>query len=999
MARDVESLVLQMSADLRRFDKSMSAMRATADKRLNEVEKRAIKADRTLSRTMGNAGRNMVGALKNSLTGLAPVLAGAFSTAAVLKYADAYTALQNRLKAAGLEGYALRQVEDSLYESANRNGVAVAATAELYQRAALARNNLGASEEQLLALVSGTSAALRLQGTSATEASGALLQLGQILGGEKVQAQEYNSLIDQLPVLLQAAADGSDRFGGQISTLTTQVKAGKVTTQEFFAALLKGLGDVEARAASATPTVGAAFQTLNNQIGRYVGETDKGLSATQRMAQGIIALSENLDTIIPIVGVLISLIGGRYVLALAASATGAAVATASSVRYQLALAGLAARQAGVTTKTVLATGATASFNAMLLANPIGAAIVATAALSAGLMYLAHRSDDARIAKEELDRVVTAAEKVTGEYSAALAVAATKTGEERVEALKLADAIRATSQARIADIRLTAQQRVADQTAARKAAEEARARVANQPNRPGGNGPDPTRTNNTLALLAAERRLTQAGAAANDAFDAVKAAEDALATAEAPAARPAAAAATVTGGTGGGGAGGPSAEDLAAARRMLDLQAEIALLRAQDRAAEADARQDAVDVLTLTKQYEDAGFANARAKAQAQVGALASAREQARQAEEAARQTEGEARALDMMRGFALEMLGVQEQIALTDRDALAVRREILAIRQAERRAALEAAAADAGATDAERAAAKAALNSLPKLEGGENRQLAGSSQGARQAQDIVANLNPYENAVQQAADAYAEIDRMRTEDGLSEADAARAKAQIDADLRQKRLAGVQGMLGLIETLQGSSNKKLAALGKAAAIAQASIDGYLAIQKAWASAPFPFNVPAVAVTTAAVAANVASIAGMADGGLVGGSGGPRQDNQLTWLSTGEFVNTAASVRKNRPYLEAANNGADLGRLIPGLEGGGMVGRVNAATANVGALGSRPSNINMAVSVDLKGARGDREIEAVVMRAVDAGSEAAYQRAMKDAPGAVRLKERYRLGARR
>lgn len=67
MARDVESLVLQMSADLRRFDKSMAAMRQTADRRLTEVERRVVQSDKRLSQIMGRAGDNMVGSLKSSL--------------------------------------------------------------------------------------------------------------------------------------------------------------------------------------------------------------------------------------------------------------------------------------------------------------------------------------------------------------------------------------------------------------------------------------------------------------------------------------------------------------------------------------------------------------------------------------------------------------------------------------------------------------------------------------------------------------------------------------------------------------------------------------------------------------------------------------------------------------------------------------------------------------------------------------------------------------------
>src|SRR5690606_5130747 len=138
--------------------------------------------------------------------------------------------------------------------------------------------------------------------------------------------------------------------------------------------------------------------------------------------------------------------------------------------------------------------------------------------------------------------------------------------------------------------------------------------------------------------------------------------------------------------------GPTPAELAAQRQMLDLQAEIELLRAQGRTAEADAAQDRLDTLNLTAQYEKAEFTNAKAKAEQHVKALAAAREANRAAEEAAELAEGEARAIQLTRNFLIDMLDVQEQLALTDRDALDVRRQILAVRQAERRAALEAAA-------------------------------------------------------------------------------------------------------------------------------------------------------------------------------------------------------------------------------------------------------------------------------------------------------------------
>ena len=83
----------------------------------------------------------------------------------------------------------------------------------------------------------------------------------------------------------------------------------------------------------------------------------------------------------------------------------------------------------------------------------------------------------------------------------------------------------------------------------------------------------------------------------------------------------------------------------------------------------------------------------------------------------------------------------------------------------------------------------------------------------------------------------------------------------------------------ILAIKTTSNKKLAAVQEAIRIknlvkekaAQLKIalgEGYVAVQKAWASAPFPYNVPAVASTVASTAMNVASIVGLETGGPVG-----------------------------------------------------------------------------------------------------------------------------------
>lgn len=86
---------------------------------------------------------------------------------------------------------------------------------------------------------------------------------------------------------------------------------------------------------------------------------------------------------------------------------------------------------------------------------------------------------------------------------------------------------------------------------------------------------------------------------------------------------------------------------------------------------------------------------------------------------------------------------------------------------------------------------------------------------------------------------------------------------------KQKLQNLSQVFGQISTLSESHNSELAAIGKAAAITQATIDGFLAVQNALAQVPYPFNFAAAALVGVAAAANVAKIAGvpLAEGGVI------------------------------------------------------------------------------------------------------------------------------------
>jgi hypothetical protein len=104
---------------------------------------------------------------------------------------------------------------------------------------------------------------------------------------------------------------------------------------------------------------------------------------------------------------------------------------------------------------------------------------------------------------------------------------------------------------------------------------------------------------------------------------------------------------------------------------------------------------------------------------------------------------------------------------------------------------------------------------------------------------------------------------------------------------------------------------------------------------------------------------------ADGGLITGAGGPRDDKVPLLGSAGEFVMTGRATKRYRPVLERMNAGAD----IPGFANGGLIGAARAAGLGAGSAGG--SRVAPVININLHSATGNAEIERMVSQGVQAG----------------------------
>lgn len=416
---ELEAKLDRYAADVRRAEQKFDSASRNIQRSAKQMEKQVL-----MSST----------AIGSSLRGLAGSFAAVFTVQKIIELADGYTRFTNQLKLAGKEGEGLARVQGQLFDIAQKYGAPLENLGTLYGRLAQTQKELGASNAQLLQFTNGVAAALKIQGGSAESTQGALLQLSQALGGAIVRAEEFNSINEGARPILQAVANGITKYGGSVARLRADVIKGKVTSQEFFQGFLKGSAALEAQAAKANLTIGASFTILNNALGKFIGESDQSLSATERFSQAIIALSENLGTVAAAIGLISALLLGRFVAAMVATAASTGLASAAIFAMQARAIGAA------TTMEALAFAGAAAGRTLLAAfgGPIGLAV---AALSVGIYYLATSTHEAAKASGIYAEQQAALKKIQEKTTDATDRLATATGKARAEALANAQALR------------------------------------------------------------------------------------------------------------------------------------------------------------------------------------------------------------------------------------------------------------------------------------------------------------------------------------------------------------------------------------------------------------------------------------------------------------------------------------------------------------------------------------------------------------------------------
>lgn len=271
MATDLERLVVSLDADIKKFDASLKRATAQFNGETRKIEARAKAMQKNVQSSFADLGKGFA--------------IGAGVTAGVVAFknlSDAATRTQNALKVAGLSGAELTSVYQRLFQAAQDNAAPIEDLVKLYSRVAINQKELGVSSDRLITFSTNVAKALRVQGTTAQEAQGALLQLSQALAGGVVRAEEFNSIIEGAPTILQAVAAGLDKADGSVAKLRQIMLAGQLTSKQFFDAFERGAPMLDQKLAGSVLTIDQALVKFRNSLQDSVGKLDSvlGVSTT-----------------------------------------------------------------------------------------------------------------------------------------------------------------------------------------------------------------------------------------------------------------------------------------------------------------------------------------------------------------------------------------------------------------------------------------------------------------------------------------------------------------------------------------------------------------------------------------------------------------------------------------------------------------------------------------------------------------------------------------------
>lgn len=344
--------------------------------------------------------------LTNTIKGAVAAYATVQTVGKALDLSDTLTSTAARLSMMNDGLQTTNDLQNMIYQSAERARGSYQATADAVSKLGTMAGDAFASSGEIVAFMEQVNKQFTIAGTSASGMDAAMLQLTQAMGSGVLRGEEYNSILEQAPNIIETIANYLDVPKGKLKEMAAE---GVITADVIKAAMFAAADETNAKFEAMPKTFGqiatsfrntalmafqpvlsklnaiansASFQQFVSGVAAGAATIAEGLLMVVELLMSIFSVvSDNWPIISPIIysiAAALALYYGYLMLVRTAEMIG------TGIKAALALASYAHAAATGTeaSATAAATAAQLGFNTALLACPITWIVLAVMALVA-----------------------------------------------------------------------------------------------------------------------------------------------------------------------------------------------------------------------------------------------------------------------------------------------------------------------------------------------------------------------------------------------------------------------------------------------------------------------------------------------------------------------------------------------------------------------------------------------------------------------------------------
>lgn len=255
-----------------------------------QVNKRLDQMDAKFEQSSRSAGR-----FEGALNKVGVAIAAAFTIDAAKKLiaiGDEMVTLQARIARLSPSIDVAKETLASLSAIAAQTGNSLSETERLWESLTTALKETGATNSQILVLTSTLQKIGTIGGSSTEEMANALRQFGQSISGGIVRAEEFNSILEQMPELARQIAAG---LGISIGDLRKRMLEGKLTAQDALNAIQRQSQSVNEEFDKMPVSIDRAKNSLDVAFKNAINDLNQAIGLTTTLAGLMQSVADNLN--------------------------------------------------------------------------------------------------------------------------------------------------------------------------------------------------------------------------------------------------------------------------------------------------------------------------------------------------------------------------------------------------------------------------------------------------------------------------------------------------------------------------------------------------------------------------------------------------------------------------------------------------------------------------------------------------------------------------------